>query len=100
MDKPNYALSERLAATAEVQDIINLVKEELFHRSIHCLDIYDAVTYRFQSTNCGTNILIKVRVSHGRFLHAKVYVDFNNNIKLIYVDDNKGICDPLSPRDI
>ncbi|XP_065649820.1 uncharacterized protein LOC101235228 isoform X3 [Hydra vulgaris] len=62
MDKPNYALSERLAATAEVQDIINLVKEELFNRTIHCLDIYDAVTYRFQSTNCGTNILIKQKL--------------------------------------
>nr|XP_056705209.1 cystatin-B-like [Euleptes europaea] len=64
--------SQARAATAEIQQLVQAVKEEVEKKEGRSFEVFDAVEYKTQ-TVAGINYFVKVQTGKDEYLHLRIH---------------------------
>ncbi|XP_022298803.2 cystatin-A2-like [Crassostrea virginica] len=93
-------LSPTKFATEEVQDLVDMVRDDIISQlplgydQERALPEFVARLYREQVV-AGTNFFVKVETAPLRFIHARIHVDLTGDAHVVAVQVGKTMGDPL-----
>jgi len=85
------------SADAEVQQIIESVKEQLISKTNQSIDFYTAVSYSTQVV-AGTNFFVKVKIGDNKYIHMRIFRSLHpsEDLELHGIQENKTETDDLT----